>query len=329
MAVTTADLLALPYTPGLTTAGVAYACRSLAFTYDRMGGSPTRRMRRIAAGKAVELAFRRALADRGVPFDLHGATPFSDPDRYDLAIAGRRCDLKSFVLDRKSAIRPVHEDPGRLLAAAALVPADQLAAAHRPDDLYVFAFLTALTAERPEDWRRALQAGQPAALVHPLPARWANPDPWQPLGRLALKCEVAPSSHAPLELEIGGQTGEHRFQTQDLRLPPGRRVEIRREFYSLAYLRLSTPPPGRLGVSSPALDEVYLAGPEGWGNVWVYGLRIFIAGWMAHGEFRDRARRLPAGSRVLQYDRTRTDNWALPVAELHPLEEFYAAAGSG
>ncbi|MBI4733056.1 MAG: hypothetical protein HY781_13200, partial [Chloroflexi bacterium] len=46
------DLLRLPYTPDLTEGGIAYACRSLAYTYDRMGGSPVDRLRRIVAGVA-------------------------------------------------------------------------------------------------------------------------------------------------------------------------------------------------------------------------------------------------------------------------------------
>jgi len=87
------DLLHLPYTRDLTEGGIAYALRSLPYTYNRMGGSPYDRLRRIAAGVAVELAFRRYLADQNIPFDVKGATPITEPDRYDVALGGRRCDI--------------------------------------------------------------------------------------------------------------------------------------------------------------------------------------------------------------------------------------------
>jgi hypothetical protein len=37
--ITPNDFLHLPYTPDLTEGGIAYAIRSLPYTYDRMGGS--------------------------------------------------------------------------------------------------------------------------------------------------------------------------------------------------------------------------------------------------------------------------------------------------
>jgi hypothetical protein len=85
------DLLHLSYTPDLTQGGIAYACRSLAYTYDRMGGSPADWLRRIVAGVAVELAMRRYLGEQAVPFDVLGATPFTRPDHYDVALGGHRC----------------------------------------------------------------------------------------------------------------------------------------------------------------------------------------------------------------------------------------------
>jgi hypothetical protein len=51
-------------------------------------------------------------------------------------------------------------------------------------------------------------------------------------------------------------------------------------------------------------------------------MEIVLAGYITRGEFRSRARLLPAGSRVQQYARTRTDNLHLPVAELHPLGDL-------
>ncbi|HEY5269455.1 MAG TPA: hypothetical protein VII97_03905, partial [Anaerolineales bacterium] len=69
--ITSTDILHLPYTSDLTESGVAYACRSLATTSERMGSSRPRagtgtnveRLRRIVGGVAAELAFRHALTE--------------------------------------------------------------------------------------------------------------------------------------------------------------------------------------------------------------------------------------------------------------------------
>ena len=55
------DFIHLPYTHDLTEGGIAYALRSLPYTYNRMGGSSYDRLRRIVAGVAVELAGGRVV----------------------------------------------------------------------------------------------------------------------------------------------------------------------------------------------------------------------------------------------------------------------------
>jgi hypothetical protein len=314
--ITSADLIRLPYTPDLSEAGIAYACRSLAYTYDRMGGTPFDRLRRIAAGVAVELALRRYLGEQGVPFDVRGATPFTDPDRYDVALGGHRCDLKSYLISQRTQIRHIRRNAAIVLDAPALVPLDQFSAeGHRPDDLYLFAFLLGLVAASPADMEQAAAAGQPLHLIHPLPKAWARPAAWTPLERLALKSECA----TPLTVEIGGQDAERRFVTCRLDLPPRQRVVVEEIFYSLAYVRAERCPPARLGLHSPRRGEVYLIRPHEWGNIWVYGMEILLVGWLTHEAFRRRAAVLNAGARTFQYARTRTKNLAVPMGELQPL----------
>ncbi len=320
---TPSDLLRLPYTPDLTTAGIAYACRSLAYTYDRMGGTPADRLRRIVAGIAVELAFRRLLTAENVPHDLLGATPFTDPDRYDVALGGRRCDLKSYLIYRKDRIQALRAHPENLLAAEALVPADQLASDHLHDeDLYVFAFFAALLTPHTRDVLRARAAGQPVYLLHALPDRWARSLNWRTLGRLVLKTETP----APLPLEIGGQSEDRKFKEAKLTLRPGERTLLPGDWYGVSYLSGAEIPPARVGIHSPALEETYVIQPHEWANIWVYGMEIILAGYITRGEFRRRARRIPAGSPVFQYNHTQTDNMFVPVSELHPLPDLFIRA---
>lgn len=318
--VTAADFITLPYTADLTTGGIAYACRSLAHTYDRMGGSRFARMRRIVAGVAVELAFRRLLHARAVPHDVLGATPFTDPDRYDVALGGRRCDLKSALVLEKERIRQIRAAPETLLEAQALVPIDQMTSdSLQEGDLYIFAYLTALEAPTRETWERARAAGQPGYLVHPLPPEWSRPPNWLSLGELAFKGELRQA----IELEVGGQDQGRAFQTATLTLLPGRRVPMHRDFFALTYLHVPRWPEARLGVYSPVLGKTHVARPEDWENIWVYGLEVVLAGYLSRREFRQRGRRLPRGRAAFPYRRTRTDNLAVPVRELRSLEDLF------
>jgi hypothetical protein len=319
------DLVCLPYTPDLTEGGISYACRSLPHTYDRMGGNAFDRLRRIVTGIAVELAFRRHLTQQGIPFDVRGATPFTDPDRYDVSLGGHRCDIKSFLLLHREQITSLHANPALLLNAPGLVPLDQYAGEnHSANDLYLFAFLTGLVAATAAETRKAREAGKPIHLVHPMPSGWVRPQAWVPLGPLSLKSEAG----EPLTVEVGGQDAGREFITRRLALPPRTRLDVEGDFHSLAYVHVSAPPQGRLGIYSPARRETYLVQPEEWGNIWVYGMRIYLAGWIGREEFRQKAGLLYEGSRVFQYDRTRVRNLAVSVSELQPLAALLARVGA-
>jgi hypothetical protein len=82
------DLIHLPYTRDLTEGGIAYALRSLPYTYSRAGSSLYDRLRRMVASAAAELAFRRYLSEQNIPFEVKGARPFTEPERYDVTWAG-------------------------------------------------------------------------------------------------------------------------------------------------------------------------------------------------------------------------------------------------
>jgi hypothetical protein len=318
--VTASDLIRIPYTVDLTEGGIAYAGRSLPHTYDRMGGSPFDHLRRMIAGVAVELAFRHYLTQQNIPFDIKGATPFTDPDRYDVSLGGHRCDIKSFLISHRDQITSLRTDPKLLLQTPALVPLDQYSAnGHSENDLYLFAFLTGLVAASPDDLQKAVDAGQPTYLIHAMPKPWTRPREWIPLGPLVLKTE----SDETLRLEIGGQDSSRDFMTRPLELPPHTRLEVNGNFYSLAYIHVESKPKARLGVYSPTRRETYLIEPIAWSNIWVYGLDIYLAGWITREEFRYRASLIQEGSRVFQYNQTRTKNLAVAVSNLKPMHELF------
>ncbi|GAB4450874.1 MAG: hypothetical protein OHK0041_13290 [Anaerolineales bacterium] len=314
------DFIRLPYTRDLTEGGIAYALHSLPYTYNRMGGSPYERLRRIAAGIAVELAFRRYLTEQKIPFDVKGATPFTDPDRYDVSLGGRRCDIKSFFISRRNQIKEMKQNPQVMLNAPALVPSDQNAAeGHSEKDIYIFAFLAGLTAASLADLQRAAAKQQPLFLVHLMPKPWRRPLEWRPLGRLVFKSESAEGQ----VVEVSGQVEGGEMRTVSVELPPRRRVQIADDFFSLTHIQSKSLPEARIGIHSPARKETYLIGAAEWGNIWVYGMEIWLAGWLTRAEFNQRAAPLPEGTRVFQYEKTRTKNLAVPVRELKPMPNLF------
>jgi len=317
--VSLSNFIHLPYTRDLTEGGIAYALRSLPYTYNRMGGSPYDRLRRIAAGVAVELAFRRYLAEQNIPFDVKGATPFTEPDRYDVALGGRRCDIKSFLITYREQIAEMKRNPRVVLNAPALVPSDQNAAeGHTDKDIYLFAFLSGLVAASQEDVQKVIHKKQPVHLIHVMPNAWMRPSNWKPLGKLVLKSESAETR----VVEVNGQDEGRETRTVGLELPPNTRVQLDESFFTVTHIQSKSLPDARIGVYSSARKETHVIGAMDWGNIWVYGMDILLAGWLTREEFTQRANHLQEGARVFQYEKTRTKSLYVPVRDLKPISEL-------
>ena len=317
---TPSDLLRLPFTPDLTEGGIAHTIRSLPHL-PQTEGPPFDLLRRRVAGAAVELAFRRYLSEQDIPYDVRGALPFTSPDRYDVVLGGRRCDLHSFLIKDRAQIVDMRKAPGVLLRAPALVPSDYHAAEGFSDhDLYLFAFLAGLTASSLEELKKAQEAGQPAYFLHALPETWARPQAWAPLGPLTLKSE----SDEALTVELTGQAEGREFLSCKVELPPRMRVLVREPFFALTSVHIPKLIEGRLGIHSSRRKETHIIHWHEWGNLWVYGMEIVLAGYVARSDFRRRASPVQAGARVFQYRQTLEKHLALPIADLNPLRELLA-----
>lgn len=93
------EVIALAILPDDVATGVAYARQSLHYTFDRMryGAHPERRFGNIAVGKMCEATLLRFLRQHGVPhLSREGATPHTQPDRFDLRVLNEIVDLKTF-----------------------------------------------------------------------------------------------------------------------------------------------------------------------------------------------------------------------------------------
>ena len=317
---TASDLLHLPCTRDLIEGGIAFALRSLPYSFPRARTSAYDSLRRTVAGAAVELAFRRHLSEQKIPFEVKGALPFTEHERYDVILAGRRCEVKSFLISQREQIAQIQDDPGLLLRAPALVASDGHAAeGHSPRDLYLFAFLTGRVITSRGELQNAMESKQPYTLVHVMPEAWNRPSTWSPLGKLALKSE----SDETQVIEIGGQEEGGEMRSLRLELPPQRRVEVQNRFFSLSYIQTRSGHPRRLGLYSPIRRETHLISASDWGNLWVYGMDVLLAGHISREDFSRRASFLPIGSRVFQYNQTQVKNLVLPISELGPLSELF------
>jgi hypothetical protein len=321
--ITISDLLRLPYTPDLTDGGIAYALHSLPYLYNRAKGSSFDALRRVAAGAAVQLAFRRYLSEQTIPFEVKGALPFTEHDRYDVFLGGRRCDIQSFLIHDPDQISAIQRSPQVLLQAPALVPSDLHAGdGHSQFDLYLFAFLAGQVAAAGNELANVIEAKPPYSLVHLMAESWNRPRKWNPLGTLALKSEAEETQ----TLEIGGQDEGRGLRSCLLKLPPRTRVELPNGFFSLSYAQIHSIPRARIGIYSPVRRETYLIGARDWGNLWIYGREVVLAGYMTRDEFSRRAHSIQPGSYVIPYDAMHSKNLAVPVSDLKPLSELFERA---
>ena len=313
------DFIRLPFTPDLTESGIIFARRSLAQSYDYSGGSIYARLRQGVGSVAVELAFRRYLNKNAVPYEVKSTMPFSDPDHYDVSLGGRRCCIQTCLTTRRSQITEMRRNPTIMLEAPAMIPEEHLSASQTGKDLQIFASLLGLTTNSPEEIRKAANANQPIYLIHPLLAAWAKPQVWAPLGKLSLKSE----SSAQVEIEIGGQDAARNFVTEKISLQPQKRSFATNNYYSLTYIHIQDIPNARVGIQSQNKDEIYIIQPYEWDNIWVYGMEIWLTGYILQEEFRRKASTTFSGSKVFQYSKSQTKSLSVAVADLHPLEDLF------
>ena len=314
--ITKTDILRLPYTPDLTEGGIAYALRSLAHSYDRGRSISYSRLRHIVASIVVELAFRRHLSQNNIPFDVKAAVPLTERERFDVTLNGRRCNLVSYLISRREQAIALRSDPSILLKAPAIVPSDAHAGdAHLLNDIYIFGFLSGLVTGSQADLQKALGNKKPHHLVHVMPESWRKPQNWNPFGAVTLKSD----SDEELIVEVNGQSQSQEMSRCTVSLPPRAKVTLDESFYSITHLHVRRIPEARVGIRCESIEDTHVIPNAEWHNLWVYGMDIFMAGYVSYEEFGHTAKPLLPGSKVYQYEKTRVKNLALPISKLKPM----------
>jgi hypothetical protein len=320
---TKTDLIRLDHTPDLTEAGILSTCQWLARSSRYLGQKPYSYLRRKVGRVTVELALRRLLVERQVPFRNLELEPFSNPLQHQLSLGGHRLHLNSYLIGNRAQIRTVRQDPAVLLQASAITPLDQFVSeAQTSKDIHLFAFLLALTATSRSDQRKLETTDKPHFYLVALPKNWSQPVTWAPLNPIALKSE----SDQPVKVELGGLNTDRNFFRSQVQLQPHTRTIVTDEFYSLAYIHILEHPNARLGIHSPRFQQhsqMHIIQPSDWSNMWVYGMEIWLTGWLSLEEYHRRAVVLLEGQSSFQYSHTHHKNLCVPMTELHPLEKLF------
>lgn len=317
---TSSNIIHLPFTTDLTEGGIAYALRSLSYAYFKSDLSPVGKLRRTVANVAVELAFRRYLATQNIEYEVKASRAFTDAERYDVFLDKYRCGIKSFFISNRNQISEIKHQPDILLNAPALVPSDHHASdGHSYNDIYIFAFATGLLAASQTDLQKALDKNQPHYLVHVLPETWRKPSHWNPLGTLTLKSE----SDEETIVEVIGQDEGRVMKRKVVSLHPKTKINLDENFYAINAIHAKHMPNARIGIKCEALKEAYIISHFDWANIWVYGMDIFLCGFLSYEEFSQQAKTLLPNSKTFQYETTRVKNLFVPIANLKPIEKLF------
>lgn len=321
--ITSSDLVTLPYTSDLTRAGILHACQILARAQHKMPANPLSDLRSLVVNTAVDLAFRRYLAEQEVPYQTLDTTPFSQPGHHDVILGRRRCIFLCFLQPITTRSQPSLSRHSILLQKQARAPGEYLVAeSHFDPEIFIFAFIFYLSTPIRFDPRLFASLNQPIYLLYPMPTAWARPRRWESLGFLHLEAEAAQA----VTLEMGGLGKDRQFLSYAVHLQPRQPLRLHTGLYTLAYLALPTMYNGRIRLYSSAMRRRYLPSSDRWGNLWVQGSEIVLAGYMTRGEFRQRAQPLPQRPPSKQSKPPYPADMAVFVEELYPIQDLLQRA---
>jgi hypothetical protein len=313
-------LIEIKPTPDLAETAVREVARALAHPARFPHLDKFDEMRQRAADNIVSLAFRRYITQENIPHKAVKSDNFTEPGQYDISFSGRRCLTFAQMVCRREVIGRVHQQPANLLQGEVYIQEGGATAATRDIDLYLFIYLTALVARSRDETEQARLAGQPVYLLHQMPESWSLPKKRGSMGRLALKSDTS----EPIWLELHGQDELQGYRSVSISLPPRQRVVEQTALYSLGAARTASMPSGRVGMHSPAMDDTMIISPHQWGNIWVYPMRIYLAGYITQADFNRQAQRVipeqfdPVNP-CLQVD----SMMRLPVAALRPVDDLF------
>ncbi len=313
------DLIPLACDSDLVQAGISVACLGLAEPVRQTAAPEFPQIRERIAQICLDLAFRRYLNREGIPHRYLDHTPFSAPQHQDIALGGRGCLLVPSLITRPSLIERILKNPVVLLESPLpQPPARASSVGFQPEDLLIFGFLLGTVTPSLRTLQIALAANQPVYLLHWLPTHWRRPKQRDGFGTLALKND----SNQPITLELAGQGAQQELLHKTVNLPPGE-IRLDVDLPGLTSLRTRRLPTGTVSLHSLDLAETHRVHPIDWGNLWIYGEQIVLAGYLTGGEYQQAAYQ-QRGTRLTQQPTGWLKAKSRTVATLKPLPDLFA-----
>ncbi len=311
--------------PGLIETGVAETMRAAAQPARFPHLQDFDDLRQRVADNIVSLAFRRYLTEQNIPHQTLESMQFTQPDTLDIGFGGRRCLPIAQMICQREVISEIHRHPTQLAQGEIILPEGTTHASYRDVDIYLFIYLTALVTRSRDDIEKAIVAGEPVYLAARLPEAWSAPAKWAPLDPLAIKTDIS----QPLPLTLHGQDHQRAYLKQAQTLPPRQRLATNAGFYTLGAVSTPNIPTGPLGIHSKGLDDTVLVNPYQWGNLWVYALRMYLAGYTTQAEFNRQAESVElAQTTALNPCLKDGVVQRLPVSALRPAQDLFVRAAN-
>lgn len=314
------EIIRIPAAPDLTVAGLMYLTRGLVRPGGQSFGSGFGDYREVVAQKMAELAFRRYLVEQEIPHRLVRTLTVASLDANEVSLGGRRAALITKLIFHKQEINRVENNSQRLLAAKVVRPHSFDRKKYHEDDLVIVGFVTAEISRNHKEIKEDQKEQKKLSLLYQIPEPWSHPKVWRAADKISLKTEIK----KPLEIVIGGLDKEHRFLTERLNLTSNETVNVRKAFFSLNYLQAEHLPVGTIELSNSLTRDKLRINPAQWGNLWVYGINIYLVGFITQSEFANRANPIYEDSPVLGPIRSTTAGLAISADQLNPIQELFS-----
>ena len=276
----------------------------------RLRGPWGKRLRRLAAAKALVLALSHVLGERGVLLRTEGeAARAPEVGRVQVG------DLQGWVVPtwvfQGETVEALQRgvSPESIMASAPWLLRESSEA--RARDLLFFGLVLAPDAPRRAEARKAKENGQPLTVVHWLPSRWQ-----QPRGGL-LSPFVFKTEH-PFSLRLHGLNRNGQYARYALALRGGEVARVHLPWQGVYALEANAWPQGRVGLKAAGLG-IHVVSPEHWENIAIYGREIWLLGFTTWREFWRRARYVRRGERSFPHGTHFEPAYLLPWCALEPL----------
>lgn len=276
----------------------------------RLRGPWGKRLRRLAAAKALVLALSHVLGERNILLHTEGEAARA-PEVSRVQVRQRRGWVAPIWVFQREAITALQRGvpPESIMAGLPWLLRESNAA--RARDLLFFGLVLATDAPSRAEACQAKAQGTPLTVAHWLPSRWQ-----QPRGGLLPPFVFKTERTFSLRLHGIDRHGQHAQHA--LALHAGETLRLQLPWQSLYALEARTWPQGKVGLKAAGAG-LHVVSPEHWENIAIYGNEIWLLGFTTWREFWQRARYIRRGGRSFPHGAHYEPAYLLPWCALEPL----------